>query len=79
MSRKGPRSAESAPISIPKIARFCISLCKNVFFGEGIYTLSPAPVGPFSRSRVRRTQRARLYTTAQVWVPGGLRGACSGR
>ena len=20
-----------------------------------------------------------MYTTAQVWVPGGLRGACSGR
>ena len=40
---------------------------------------SPAPVGRFSRSRLRDTQGARLYTMAQVWIPGGLRGACSGR
>ena len=40
---------------------------------------SPAPVGLFSRSRLRGTQRARLYTTAQFWVPSGLRRAYSGR
>ena len=39
---------------------------------------SPAPVGLFSRSPLRGTQGARLYTTTQVWVPGALRGACSG-
>ena len=36
-------------------------------------------MGLFSRSRLRGTQGARLYITAQVWVPAGLRGACSGR
>ena len=41
--------------------------------------LSPAPAGLFSRSQMRGTQGPRLYTTAQVWVPGVLRGACSGR
>ena len=40
---------------------------------------SPVPVRLFSRSRLRGTQWAHLYTTAQVWVPGGLRRACSGR
>ena len=28
---------------------------------------------------MRGMQGTRLYTTLQVWVPGGLRGACSGR
>ena len=36
-------------------------------------------MGLFSRSRLRGTQGAFLHTTVQVWVPGGLRGACSGR
>ena len=31
----------------------------------------------FSRPRLRGTQGGRLYTTAQVWVQAGLRGACS--
>ena len=44
-----------------------------------ICSLSPVPVSLFSRSRLRGTDGARLYSTAQVWVPGGLRGACSGR
>ena len=35
--------------------------------------------GFFSRSRLRGTQGGRLYTTAQVWVPTGFLGACSGR
>ena len=35
--------------------------------------------GLFSHSRLRRTQRARVYTTVQVWLLVGLRGACSGR
>ena len=41
--------------------------------------LSTAPAGLFSRSPLRGTQGARLYATAQVWVPAGLRGACPGR
>ena len=40
---------------------------------------SPAPVGRSSRSRLRRTQGACVYATAQVSIAGGLRGACSGR
>ena len=36
---------------------------------------SPAPVGRFSRSRLRGTQGARLYSLS----PGGLRGVCSAR
>ena len=31
------------------------------------------------RSRLRGSQGARLYTMVHVWVPAGLRGACSGR
>ena len=30
------------------------------------------------RPRLRGTQGARVHTAVQVWVPGGLRGACSG-
>ena len=41
-------------------------------------TLLSAPVGLFSRSWLQGTQGVRLYTTAQVWFPGGLRGACYG-
>ena len=40
---------------------------------------SPSSVGLFSRSRLRGTQGARLHTTAHVWAPGGLCGACSRR
>ena len=36
-------------------------------------------MGLSSRSRLRSTQGARLYTTAQNLVPGGLRGACPAR
>ena len=35
--------------------------------------------GLFSRSRLRGTQGGRLYTTARVWVPAGLRDPRSGR
>ena len=45
----------------------------------GIQNFSLTAEGLFSRSRLRGTQGARLYTTAQVWVPAGFRGACSGR
>ena len=44
-----------------------------------ICTLFSGARGSFSRSRLRGTQGTRLYTTTQVWVPAGLRGACSGR
>ena len=40
---------------------------------------SPAPASLFSRSRLRGTQGARVYSTAQVWAPTGLSGAFSGR
>ena len=55
----------------------CIILYQCVFFAA-FARLSSAPVELFSRSRLRGTQGARLHT-AQVWVPGGLRGTCSGR
>ena len=45
----------------------------------GIRNFSVPAAGLFSRSRLRGTQGGRLYTTAQVWVPTGPRGACSGR
>ena len=35
--------------------------------------------GLFSRSRLLGTQGSHLYPTVQVWVPAGLRDACSGR
>ena len=35
--------------------------------------------GRFSCSRLRGTQGPRMYTTAQVWAPAGLRGARSRR
>ena len=50
-----------------------------VAFLLGIFMLSPAPVGLCSRSRLRDTQAACLYPTAEVWVAGGFRGTCSGR
>ena len=47
------------------------------FSGLQIFSL---PAGSlFSRSRLRSMQEDRLYTTVQVWVPTGLRDACSGR
>ena len=45
----------------------------------GIRNFSVPAAGLFSRSRLRGTQGGRLYTTAQVWIQAGLRGACSGR
>ena len=36
-------------------------------------------LGRFSRCRLRGTQGARVYTTAQVWVPAGICGARSGQ
>ena len=53
-----------------------ITMYQCVFFSV-FARFSPAPVGLFLRTRLRGTQGAHLYTTAQVWVPGGLRGACS--
>lgn len=42
-------------------------------------TLSLRTTGLFSRSRVRGTRGAHVYTSEQDWVPAGLHGACSGR
>ena len=54
-------------------------LCIYLFcFVFGIQNFSVPAAGLFSRSRLRGTQGTRLYTTMQVWVPAGLRGACSG-
>ena len=48
------------------------------FFSD-ICTLFSGARGSFSRSRLQGTQGGHLYTTAKVWVPGGLHGASSGR
>ena len=48
------------------------------FFSD-ICTLFSGARGLFSRPRLRGTQGGLLYTTAQVRVPGGLQGECSGR
>ena len=53
-----------------------IAMYKCVF--STLACFSPAPLGLFSRTRLRGTQGGRLYTTAQVCVPAGLRGVCSG-
>ena len=51
---------------------------QRIFFGT-FACFSQAPRGSFSRSRLWGTQGGRLYNTAQVWVPGGLRGERFGR
>ena len=51
----------------------------KIVCSSGIQNFSLPAAGIFSRSRLRGTQEARLYTTVQVWVQIGLRGACSGR
>ena len=55
-----------------------ITMYQCVFFSTFV-GFSPAPEDLSSRSRLRGTQGGRLYTTAQVWVPTGFLGACSGR
>ena len=55
------------------------SMSKMLFFFPGIRHFALPAAGLFSCSRLRGTQGTRLYTTVQVWVPAGLRGACSGR
>lgn len=45
---------------------------------EYVYFSTPAAVF-FSRSRLRGTQGARVFTTTCVWVPPGFCGVCSGR
>ena len=42
-------------------------------------TCSVPAAGLSSRSRLRGTQGARLYTRRKFWAPAGLRGARSGR
>ena len=73
--------------SLNSLACVCTYICcqrrrdvRDQCFFSGIFAhFSPAPVGLLSRYRLRRTQGAHLYTTAQVWVPGVLLGAGSGR
>ena len=48
-------------------------------FSSGIHLFSLSVAGLFSRSRLRGMQGTRPHATVQVWVPAGLRGACSGR
>ena len=53
---------------------------KSIFFAEYLVQyFSLAAAVFFSRSRLRGAQGGRLYTTAQVWVPAGLRGVCFAR
>ena len=54
-----------------------IIMCQLAFFPE-YFCFSPPVGGLFSRSRLRGMQGVRVYITALVWVPTGLRGACSG-
>ena len=75
---------QRTPFLLPEDGILCIvvepartNVCACFF--STFSRFSPAPVGLFSRSRLRDTEGARLYTTAQVWVPGGLRDACCGR
>ena len=51
---------------------------KRTFFAEHKKTSLPG-TGLVSRSRLRGTKGPHLYTTVQVLIPAGLRGACSGR
>ena len=48
-----------------------------LIFPEDFLLFSPSR-GSFLALRLWDKQAARVYTTAQVWVPGGLRGAFSG-
>ena len=59
-------------------AHVTIKMYKMVFC-SGKQNFSLPDAGLFSRCRLRGTQGGRLYTTAQVWIQAGLRGACSGR
>ena len=54
-------------------------MCQMHFTFLPFARFSPAPASLFSRSRLRGTQGARVYSTAQVWAPTGLSGAFSGR
>ena len=54
----------------------CVCM-KCTFSAKPIFSLPATHI--FSRSRLRGTQGARLYTTLQVYVLAGLRGARSGR
>ena len=54
-----------------------ITLYKNNL--SGIQNFSLPAAGLFLRSRLRGTLGTHLYTAVRVWVPAGLRGACSGR
>ena len=51
----------------------------QMHFSCTLETVSLAAAGRFSRSRLRGTQGASGYTTAQVWVAARLRGARPGR
>ena len=54
--------------------------CINFFFCFGHWHTFLRRPWAFSRALGCGARRgARLYTTTQVWVPGGLRGACSRR
>ena len=64
---------------VPCNTLYCLLLYTNVFLLWVLAHFSLAPVGLFSRSRLRGTQGGRLHTTAQVWVASRLRGASSGR
>ena len=51
---------------------------KSTFFGT-IACCPPLAAGLFSRFRLRGTQELRPCSTAHVWAPAELYGACSGR
>ena len=77
-SQGGRQPAAAKPrlntcFTIQRYIRICT---KCPFF---LHAIQPLPAaGIFSRSRLRGTQGARVYTFAQAWAPAGLCGACSG-
>ena len=63
-----------------QILQYCSCMYQCVLLTNSTFAwFSPAPVGLLSSSRRRVTQEGHPYTTAQVWVPGGLSGAFSMR
>lgn len=49
-----------------------VCLAYQIYFLPEYFHFSTPAAGIFSPSRLRGTQGARVYTTAQVWVPAGL-------
>ena len=71
-----PRTSSQNHIPTGNLVYVCTKC--TFFFFTFACPARPA-AGRFSRSRLRGAQAGRVYITAQVWIPTGLRGARSGR